>query len=282
MKSIQIGLLFLLTLNFSFQKKANNTSKKTIIMNQETKEKFLYLEIYGEKGASAEVKLNDVTACELSAIDENSSGNSLSQVRYYVKPGMNTISVHPLSKKGKATIRLVNYTKGGFTGRDKGEELMNIVIENDYTPVYKQIELSSDRKKWSWMDTDIITDDKSKEEAIDFSKKIYKIMEQNNIKEMISAADPILTYDLISKPNTTKEGLIKQWERGMKMAFNDENIFDDINTISIQLIPVANGRLFKVKRKDGSDFFRTSNKSDFVVAFNNIIGRKNGVWKFYH
>ncbi len=251
-------------------------------MNPETKEKFLYLEIYGEKGASAEVKLNDVTACELSANDENSSGNSLSQVRYYVKPGMNTISVHPLSKKGKATIRLVNYTKGGFTGRNKGEELMNIVIENDYTTVYKEIELSSDRKKWSWMNTDIITDDKSKDEAIDFSKKFYKIMEQNNITEMISAADPILGYDLISKPNTTKKRLVKQWERGMKMAFNDENVFDDINTISIQLIPVANGRLFKVKRKDGSDFFRTSDKSDFVVAFNNIIGRKNGVWKFYH
>lgn len=283
MKSTQISLLFLLfTLSFSFQKKTSNASKETIMTNQETKEKFLYLEIYGEKGASAQVRLNDIPACELSASDENSSGNSFSQVKYYVKPGRNTISIYPLSKKGKLTIRLVNYTKGGFTGRDKGEELINVIIENNFNPIHKQIELAMDRKKWSWMDTDIITDNKSKEEAIDFAKNFYKIMKQNNIKEMISVADPIITYDLISKPNITKEELIKRWEKGMKMAFNDKNIFDDINTISIQLNTIANGRLFEVKRKDGSDFFRTSDKSNFVVGFNNIIGRKNGVWKFYH
>ncbi len=251
-------------------------------MNEKNTEKFLYIEIYGEKGASTEVRLNDIPACNLSAEGDNSSGNSFTQAKYYIKPGINTISVYPLSKKGKSTIRFVRYTKGEFTGRDKGEELIKIIVENSDTPVHKKIELPSDNKKLAWMHTDIITDDESKKEALEFVKKTYQYLQKNNIKEMVSALDPILSYELIFKPNTTKDKLAEEWEKGLGMAFNGDNIFDDINTISIQLIPIADGKLFQVKRKDGSMFFRTSDKNEYTVGFRDIIGRKDGVWKFYH
>jgi hypothetical protein len=177
---------------------------------------------------------------------------------------------------------LVNYKKGDITGGDSGEVLVKIVIEDNYEPVRKQVELSSDRVKWEWMNTDVITDNKSKIEAIDFAKHFYKMMEESNITEMITAADPLLSYQLTSMPSLTKEKLVAQWKENMTMMFTSENIFDDINTISIQLIPIANGKLFEVKRKDGSMLFRTSDKSEYVVGFKKIIGRKNGVWKFYH
>ncbi|WP_298548316.1 hypothetical protein [uncultured Aquimarina sp.] len=107
-------------------------------------------------------------------------------------------------------------------------------------------------------------------------------MEQNNISEMIAAADPILSNELISKPDLKKEKLVKEWTKGLKMAFTDQDVYDDIDSISIKLTPIANGKLFEVKREDGSFLFRTSDKNEFPVGFKSIIGRKNGVWQFYN
>ena len=284
MNIVKIGLLFLSValLSFSIKKEPRNTLINATIFDQNSIEKFLYLEIKGEKGSSVEVRLNDIPACKLSIENKENSGNSFAQVKYYVKPGINTITVYPLNNRGKATVRLVNYKKGDITGGDSGEVLVKIVIEDNYEPVHKQVELSSDRIKWEWMNTDVITDDKSKSEAIDFAKHFYKMMEESNVAEMIAVADPLLSYQLVSKPNLTKDKLVAQWKENMTTMFTSENIFDDINTISIQLIPIANGKLFEVKRKDGSMLFRTSDKSEYVVGFKKVIGRKNGVWQFYH
>ena len=252
------------------------------IMQQEEPEKFLCIEIYGKKGSNVKVRLNDIPVSELLIENEKGYGNSLTLVNYYAIPGINTLSVYPLSQKGTATIRLARYNKGEITGENNGETLLKIEIENDDTPIHKKIELSANRKRWSWIDTDIINGKKSKEEAITFSKSFYKIMEQNDISKMIAAADPILNYEILSKPKTSKEKLIKEWTKGLNMVFTEKEIYDDINSISIKLNPIANGKLFEVTREDGSFLFRTSDKNEFPVGFKSIIGRKNGVWKFYH
>lgn len=280
MKNILVGLFILLLISFKTNKKNDSTPQKNIMITQEAIEKTPIIEISGEKGADIEVRLNDIPVSKLS-LDKEGSGNSFSQVKYYLKSGINTISVYSFSKKGKATIRLINYKKGDLTGSDDGEKLVEIIVDNDDTPIHKNIELSSDIR-WSWVDTDNITDKKSKEEAITFAKKIYQFMIENNVEEMVAAADPILDYDIVSKPNASKEQLVEQWTKGLKMIFDGSNIFDDINSIEIELVPIANGQLFEVKRKDGSLFFRTSDKNESMVGFKNIIGRKNGLWNFYH
>ncbi|MFD2564630.1 hypothetical protein [Aquimarina rubra] len=260
---------------------SNNITQKRMIINQDKKEKLLYVELYGEKGSNVEVRFNDIPISKISITDKG-YGNSFAAADHYAIPGINTLSIYPLSKKGITTIRLVKYSKGEITGEDSGETLLKIIIENDDTPIHKQITLSSNRIRWSWMDTDNIDNKKSKEEAIAFSKEFYKIMQQNNIEKMIKTADPIINYELVSKPGTQKEKIVKEWTKGLKMAFTDQDIYDDIDSIDIQLVPIANGKLFEVKRKDGSFLFRTSVENEFPVGFKSIIGRKNGIWQFYH
>jgi len=65
------------------------------------------------------------------------------------------------------------------------------------------------------------------------------------------------------------------------MVLTEKDIYDDIDSIAIKLIPIANGTLFEVIREDGTFLFRTSDKNEFSVGFKSIIGRKNGVWQFY-
>ncbi|MGY3794858.1 hypothetical protein [Aquimarina sp. 433] len=251
-------------------------------MNQGEIEKFLSIEIYGEKGSNIKVRLNDIPVCELLIENKEGYGNAFTLANYYAIPNINTVSVYPLSKKGSATIRLATYKKGEITGENNGKTLLKINIKNDDTPVHKQVTLPSNLKKWSWMDTDIITDKSSKEEAIAFAKSFYKTMEEGNINAMVTAADPIIGYEVLSKPEISKEDLINEWIKGLKMVFTDQNIYDNIDSISIRLTPVANGKLLEVTRDDGSWLFRTSEKNEFPVGFKSIIGRKNGVWKFYH
>ncbi|WP_405207811.1 hypothetical protein [Aquimarina sp. LLG6339-5] len=257
-------------------------TQKEKLMQQEEPEKFLCIEIYGKKGSNVKVRLNDIPVCELLIENEKGYGNSLAFVNYYAIPGINTLSVYPLSQKGAATIRLARYTKGEITGENNGETLIKIEIKNNNTPIHKKIELSANRKRWSWIDTDIINDKKSKKEAITFSKSFYKMMEQNDISRMITTADPILNYEILSKPETSKEKLIEEWTKGLNLAFTEKDIYDDIDSIRIKLTPIANGKLFEVTREDGSFLFRTSDKNEFPVGFKSIIGRKNEVWKFYH
>ncbi|GAA4107890.1 hypothetical protein GCM10022393_03500 [Aquimarina addita] len=256
---------------------------ETNTMDMQDEEKFIYLEVYGE-GSHVEVRLNDIPVTTLKTnTTETGYGNSYTQAQYFVMPGINTLSVYPLTNKGKTFIRLVNFTKAdGSTARDKGETLIKIEIDNNDTPVHKEVTLASDRKNWSWMEVDQINNKKDKEEARSFATSFYKTMVSGDIQNMIIAMDPILNYKITAKPETKKETLITEITKGLSMAFNDECIFDDINTISIDLVPIANGKLFLVKRKDGTTLFRTSDKSEFIVGFKDIIGRKNGVWQFYH
>ncbi|WP_405572086.1 hypothetical protein [Winogradskyella sp. Asnod2-B02-A] len=276
MKIIKISLTFLSILFFVF------TLHAVAIENNQSQEKVWYVEVEGNDESSVEVRLNDIPVCRLSLDPEDGSGSSVTRVKYYTQPGTNTLSIYPLSKKGKSTIRLVVYTKNEDTQESVKDVLAEVVIDNDDSVVHKQIELSSDIKEWPWLSTDTITDENSKKGAINFVNDFYEIMVQNNVKEMIVAADPILTYDLMSDPNMNKQELVQEWTENMEMMFNDENIYDNIETISIQLIPIANNKLFEVKRKDGSPVFRTSYGSEFTVGFKNIIGRKNGIWNFYH
>jgi len=275
---IELLLLFVFLWNLTILEASNDVFNPAIIMNQETEEQYLYIEISGEKGAKVEVRLNDIPASELIIEGENGSGNSFTNVKYYTKPGINTLSVYSLSEKGKAIVRLVRYLKGQTTGRGEGETLAEIIVENTKSPIHKEIKLPSKNERWSWVDADAITDEKIELEAMGFVKRFYKIMGKSNVDKMIEALDPIINDELRSKPNMTKEKLVQDWTKFMKMAFNSENTYDDINKISIQLTPVANGKLFEVKRKDGSLVFRTSDNS---VGFKKIIGRKDGVWKFY-
>ncbi|MHA7060022.1 hypothetical protein ACWGOQ_0022535 [Aquimarina sp. M1] len=260
---------------------SKNDIQKYRQMHQEETKKFLYVEVYVKEGIDLEVRLNDIPVCEVSINNKEGYGNAFALATYHIIPGTNTLSVNPSSKTGKATIRLAQYTKGEFTGEDNGETLIKIEIENDDTPIHKTIELSK-KKRWSWMDTDFINDQKSKEEAIAFSKSFYKIMEQSNIEEMIAAADPILNDELKIKSETTKEKLVEQWRQGLKMVLKDPYIFDDIDSIAIKLVPIANGKLFEVQREDGSSLFRSSDKNEHPIGFRSIIGRKNGIWNFYH
>jgi len=157
-------------------------------------EHFFHLEVFGE-GSNVEVRLNDMPVCKLKTDRTPTAyGNFSSNVTYYAIPGINTLSVHPLTNKGKTSIKLMKFSKGD--DQNDGETLAEIEIENDDTPVHKKIIVSSNEKRWSWMDTEVITDEKSKDEAITFSKAFYKIMEQNNISAMIAAADPILNNEL--------------------------------------------------------------------------------------
>ncbi len=273
-------MLLVVFLSFeTFALQRSTFKKENTMYQKKSKKEFIYLEISGEKGAKIEVRLNDIPAGELITEGENGSGNSFSNIKYYTKPGSNTLSVYSLSEKGKATVRLVRYFEGQSTGKGEGKTLIEIIVENTKLPTHKEIVLASSSERWSWMDVDLITDEKSEREAMDFVRRFYKTMEKSNVDEMIKALDPIINDELRSKPNTTKEKLVKNWTKFMKMAFNGDNTYDDINKISVQLTPVANGKLFEVKRKDGSLLFRTSDTS---VAFKNIIGRKDGVWKFYY
>ncbi|MBW1295032.1 hypothetical protein [Aquimarina litoralis] len=280
--SSNLKLICLMIVGFStfvFPQDKNHVDKS---INQEETKKFLCVEIYGEKGSNVKVRLNDIPVCELLIKNEDGSGNAFTFANFYAIPDINTLSVYPLSKKGSATIRLARYKKGDITGENNGETLVKIEIENDDTPVHKKIKLSPNRQKWSWMETDLITNESSKKEAIAFAKSFYKTMQQSNVEEMAAAADPIIGYEALSKPETSKQELINQWTEGLKMVFTDQNTFDDINSISIKLTPIANGKLFRVTRADDSPLFCTSNENESNIGFKDIIGRKNGVWKFYH
>ncbi|WP_378183407.1 hypothetical protein [Aquimarina sp. SS2-1] len=280
-KNIWVFLFLLLAAGFCNNRIfSNKTIQNHVITNQEKEEKLLYVEIYGEKGSNIEVRLNDIPISKISITDEG-YGNSVAAADHYAITGINTLSVYPLSKKGITTIRLARYKRGDITGKDSGETLIEINIENDDTPVHQKIELPASRTRWSWMDTDPIDNEKAREEAIAFSKAFYKILQQNNIEKMIEAVDPLLNDELLSKPETTKEKIVEQWTEGLKMAVTEKDVYDDIDTIEIELIPIANGKLFEVKRKDGSFLFRTSDNNEYVLGFKDIIGRKNGVWQFY-
>ncbi|WP_298548319.1 hypothetical protein [uncultured Aquimarina sp.] len=139
--------------------------QQSMYLKSKIKKQFFYLEVFG-KGSDVEIRLNDIPVCKLKTDSTPTGyGNSSSNVQYYIIPGINTLSIYPLTKKGETTIRLVQFSKGDNTNNESNEETL-VEIENDDTPIHKKVEFSSNIKRWSWMDTDSITDKKVRKKQL--------------------------------------------------------------------------------------------------------------------
>ncbi|WP_299220195.1 hypothetical protein [uncultured Aquimarina sp.] len=250
-------------------------------MNKKSQNKILYVEGSGE-GTTAEIRLNDIPIGHLSSGGDAEMKHI--QVELNIVTGKNTLSVYPSSNKGKTIVRLVRYTEGDWVDGEGGETLLVIRTEHDDSPIHEDIELSKKRPDWCWLDADIVTDRKSHKEAIAFAKSFYNDLKVvKNVNKIVTAFDPIFEDMSAIDPEITLSIRTKELKEGLlKNSKKEIWQFDDIDTLSYTAIPVANGRLYDLRREDGSPLIRTSQNSKWDrITYRNIIGRKNGVWQFY-
>ncbi|AXT58390.1 hypothetical protein J8L88_19710 [Aquimarina sp. MMG015] len=259
----------------------NTPIKSTSITAEKYQNKILYIEGTGE-GTGAEIRLNDIPIGYLSPKGDSEMKHI--QVELNIVTGKNKLSVYPSSNKGNIAVRLVRYTEGDWIDGVGGETLLLIKTKNDDSPVHKEITLSGKKPHWSWLNADVISDPKSHKEAIAFAKSFYNnLKDLENLDEIITALNPIY-YDMSAiDPEITLSIRNKELRKSL-LENSKKNIwqFDDIDTLSFMAIPVGNGRLYDLRRTDGSPLIRTSQNSKWDrITYRNIIGRKNGIWQFY-
>jgi len=255
--------------------------KSTSIVDKKHQNNILYVEGSGE-GTTAEIRLNDIPIGYLSSGGDSKMKHI--QVALNMVTGKNKLSVYPSSNKGNIAVRLVRYTEGDWVDGVGGETLLVIKTENDDSPIHKEITLSKKKPHWSWLDADIISDSESHKEAIIFAKSFYNnLKDLENLDKIITALNPIYSDMSAIDPEITLS--IRNKELRQNLLDNSKKEiwqFDDINTISFTAILVGNGRLYDLRRADGSPLMRTSQNSKWDrITYRNIIGRKNGVWQFY-
>ncbi len=233
-----------------------------------------------DAGVNAEVRVNDIP------VREGIFTGSLSQisVRFCLLSGENTVSIMPYSTTGSVTVEMTRYPifPNGRIDRG-GEELLLSIKSEGGERVTGTINLPSERPSWSWLKADFVDNDASREEAITFSKVYYTAYVEADADILVPAKMPIFedfdrqspAFDIDSR----SEGF------GIKMKSflgRDDWVFDDLDGIEFDVVPVANGKLFSVRREDGSALFRTNQEDPFDrIEGYTIIGRKDGKWAFY-
>ncbi|SEM17485.1 hypothetical protein SAMN04487910_4322 [Aquimarina amphilecti] len=259
----------------------NTYIKSTATLDKKYQNKVFYVEGSGE-GAAAEIRLNDIPIGYLSSGGDSEMKHI--QVELNLITGKNKLSVYPTSNKGTTVVRLVRHTEGDWIDGVGGETLLVIRTENDNSPVHKEVTLLKKKPHWSWLDTDIISDSESHKEAISFAKSFYNdLKDLKNLDEIITALNPIYSDMSTIDPEITLAIRNKELRQDLlKNSKKEIWQFDNIDTLSFTAVLVGNGRLYDLRRADGSPLIRTCQNSKWDrITYRNIIGRKNGVWQFY-
>lgn len=247
--------------------------------NQTPKPKFiLYVEAIADRG-SAEIRINDIPIGVVTA----ESGLYSRMIEDYLLPKENILSIHSENKNSIAKARIAAYKEGEFVDGKTGRTFIHTHLSPEKSNNSAGGELATDRKRWSWLDNPTLNTERDKQDALEAAKAIYQDLVKANVAALISTLDPWLTevgstYSQVTKKQRVDD-LTKRVER---LKSTDLWSFDSFDSIKIKLIPAANGRLYDLRRDDGTPLLRTNqstNKQWFAVG--NLIGNENGSWKIY-
>ncbi len=230
-------------------------------------------------GTDGEVRVNDIpvrvgiTADSLSHVD----------IEPYLVSGENELSILPFKSSGSVSVEMTSHTVdgNGMIYFNNGDVLLSIRAEGERG--VGTVNFPSARPIWAWTNADFIDDSKSRDEAIRFSRLYYEALVKGDVDIVLPAHEPIFSDQSILEPFFSFDERMEELEADLKSnAVSDFWLFDDFDDIGIELQPVASGRLFIVRRKDGSALFRTSQSNpDERIYYDSMIGRKNGKWAFY-
>ncbi len=238
-------------------------------------------QIYAEgeaTGVNAEIRLNDIPIAQLV---ENEDVKSF-HVEINLVSGNNTLTIIPADKSGSVAARLVAYNLYDFVDGVGGDTVLVVRTKNGETSSIT-VDLGSERPKWSWQSADIVTDKTSHQEALSFAKSFYRALQQGDTQKIAAALKPVHVDHALLTPSFSAEARDKESADYLPGIISDEIWqWDDIKDIVFRAIPVANGRLYDIRREDGSTLFRTRQKDRFErYTFYSMIGRKDGQWRFY-
>jgi len=239
--------------------------------------KKIYVEGEAE-GTDAEIRVNDIPIIYLKADSDVKSV----LIEINLLSGTNTLSIIPTGKEGSVITRIVAYKVGEWVDGRGGETLLLLKTEKGKT-ITGTVELSTNRPEWEWLTADIVTDDTSHKEALEFAKSYYNSLKVGDSKVMAEALLPLHIDQSKLDPEVTLEIRSKEIIDVFTGVATDEKWkWDDINDIVFHAKPVANGRLYELLREDGSNLFRTNLKDkQGRKNFSRMIGRKDGKWQFY-
>ena len=264
-----------------------------IAMSNSSKEitKKVGLRVQGDN-ITAEVRINDLPLCNITPKDSS----CVRGISSYLTGEKNKIEIVSSTDKGKIWARLYEISSSETTmvfstDAYKDEDIEGQILkvnklnkEVDFTSLVKGLD-------WEWKNNKVLNSNDEKE-AIAFTKHIYTTLQKGEIDSILSTFEPLFINETqvinnsgMAGDDIEKNALKDELKTDVNLIVKDKDPvwqWDDFDSVELVLIKIADGRLYDLRRKDGSPFIRTSQKGEFGrFTMSNKIGKRKGQWFFF-
>lgn len=241
---------------------------------------------------TAEVRINDIPLCKITP-DDSSCVRGVSS---YLIDKDNTIEIISSDKKGEIWARVYEINSSETTmvfstDAYKDEDIEGQILKVDQ--LNKKVTFTSSAKglDWEWKNN-IVLDSSDEKEAIAFVKSIYTSLQKGDYNNYVLASEPlhinqsqIINNSGMAGKDIDKNTISSELRNDISRILKKNDPiwkWDNFDDLELVIVKIAGGKLYDLRRKDGSSFIRTSQDDKFErFGMANKIGKKNGQWFFF-
>lgn len=243
------------------------------VSSEERSNFILYAEAIADRD-DVEVRINDIP------VGIAGSNKLFSRmIEDYLLPKENTLSLHALDTDSRGKARIAAYKEGELLDGKAGRTFIHTHLTSTKKMSLVEGELAPERTLWSWFHNKPLNKS-NEEDAIEAARSIYRNLVDANTEKLILSLTPYLSEVGSTYSKTTEKQRVDDFVNTInRIKSKDIWSFDKIDEIKITLVPVANGKMFELRRDDGSPLLRTNQETRKEwFSIGNMMGLQNGEW----